>query len=436
MLRYTVPKTSNARFVLSLVLVMLLAPTATDLYLASMPDISSHLKVSYAQVQFTLTVYLLAQGLGQILFGPIIDRFGRRVPLLLGIVCFGAAALWAGASDTLSSLLLSRFVQGLAGALLLVIGFSSVRDRSDGAQAARIFAVLLTIEGLAPIFAPIAGGYIDALLGWRAALWTSAVMAVVTFGNSFINLPESLPKEKRLPLKIGQVLKTYARIASDRHFLLPCLGLSSVFFFLFAYIGGGAYFYQTIHRLSPEHFGLVFGLTGSAVMFGAMLSSRQVKFRQVADIACEGIVLMLVGTIFAFTASLTEYALFGVVAGFMLAMFGLGMAEPTLVSMTMASRKTALGSTAALMGAVHLAIASLSTPVSGYLLPKSGHYWFLLLFLSGLAALGITLAARRPVRPLARALREKGTGRALLKSKRMGRPAIAPAGRHEPDLPK
>ncbi|MDL2272229.1 multidrug effflux MFS transporter [Desulfovibrio sp. OttesenSCG-928-I05] len=385
---------SDGRFALSLAMITLLAPTATDLYLASMLDIAEALDVTYASVQLTLTVFLLAQGAGQLFFGPLIDRYGRRIPLLAGIAVFALGSVWAGCSGSFTSLLVSRFVQGISGALLLVVGFSSVRDRAQGADAARLFAILLTIEGLAPIFAPIAGGYIDTLLGWRAVLWTSAVMAVLTFANSFISLPESLPASERIPLEPAVISSTYRRILRDRAFLLPCLALSATFFFLFAYIAGGAFLYQDVYKLTPDSFGLVFGITGGAVMLGAMASGRLVKTRKVSAIAILGILLIIAGTTVSFIASLTV-GLYGIVPGFMIAMFGLGMAEPTLVSLTMASQSSALGFTAALMGSLHLMLSSLSTPLSGYLLPLGTTHWFIFLLLSALGALCIALAARR-----------------------------------------
>lgn len=385
---------SDVKFALSLALVTLLAPTATDMYLASMPEIAQQLNVPYAAVQVSLAVFLMAQGVGQIFFGPLIDRFGRRTPLLLGILIFSFSSIWAGCSGDIVSLVTSRCVQGLSGALLLVVGFSSVRDVAEGARAAGLFAILLTIEGLAPVFAPIAGGYIDTLFGWRAVLFASAIMGAVAFGNSFFSLPETLPQDKRIPLQPRIIAQTYKRIATDKSFLLPTLTLSGVFFFLFAYIGGGAYLYQTIYGLDPDAFGLVFGCSGGAVMAGAVCSGRLVKKHMVSSVALWGLYCIIAGTAFAMLASLSV-GLYGVVPGFALALFGLGMAEPTLVSLSMASQKTALGFTAALMGALHLVLSSLSTPISGALLPRSLSGWFVFLLLSAGVTLILALATRK-----------------------------------------
>lgn len=392
---------SDVKFAASLALVTLLAPVATDLYLASMPDIARHLEASSASVQLTLAVYLLAQGVGQVLFGPVTDRYGRRTPLLAGIVVFSLSSIAGGFSGSILMLLVSRFAQGLAGSLLLVIGFSSVRDVADGVKAARLFAILLTIEGLAPIFAPIAGGYIDAHFGWRVVLWTSAAMGAAAFINTFFHLPETLPRERRLPLRPSTVCKTYVAIGTDRHFMLPTLALSGVFFFLFAYIGGAAFLYQDMMHLGPDEFGLVFGLTGLAVIGGATASGKLLRRFAVVDVALGGIVLIMAGSAAAY-ASYFTLGLPGMIAGFMIAMFGLGLAEPTLVSMTMGSQNKAMGSTAALMGCLHLVLASFATPISGMLLPIGAGYWFAFLLAAGGVTLLLTFATKVDARTLAR----------------------------------
>lgn len=384
-------------FALSLGLVTSLAPVATDMYLASMPDIARYLGVTYAHVQLTLSVFLMAQGAGQLLFGPITDRFGRRWPLLAGIVIFGLSSFCAGCADSLGMLLVSRFIQGLSGALLLVVCFSSVSDAASGADSAGIFAILMTIEGLAPIFAPIAGGFIDEHLGWRAVLWASSAMAALALLNSAIHLKETLPARNRIPLNPAVILKTYARIATQVRFLLPALTLSGVFFYLFAYIAGGAYLYQTVYGLRPDTFGLIFGITGGAVMLGALASNRLVRRLPVSGVALCGILLILAGTAIALISYLSV-GIPGIVAGFLIALFGMGGSEPALVSLTMSSQKQALGFTAALMGALQLMLPSASTPISGYLLPISPVCWFLFLIAAGGVSLALIIAAKAVVK--------------------------------------
>lgn len=381
---------SDVRFALSLALVTALAPVATDLYLASMPDIARYFRAADASVQLTLTVFLFGQGAGQLLFGPVVDRLGRRGPLLAGIVVFVLTSLWAGAASSLFSLLISRLAQGLIGGLLLVAAISSVRDVAEGVKAAKLFAILLTIEGIAPILAPIAGGYIDLHFGWRAVLYSTAGLGLLALVNSFFSLPESLAREKRVPLKPRVVFGNYWKIARNPSFLLPTLALSSVFFFLFAYIAGSSFLYQDVYGLGPDGFGAVFGVTGGAIMLGALTGGRLTRRHPIQKVALLGVSVMIAGSAVCLAAALSV-GFYGVAAGFAVAMFGLGLAEPSLVTLAMSSQEESLGATAALMGAAQLMLASLSTPLSGLLMPLGVEYWFVFLLLAACLCLGLAL---------------------------------------------
>ncbi|MEJ5128483.1 multidrug effflux MFS transporter [Comamonas sp. MYb21] len=356
---------SGLRFAASLALIAVLGPSATDMYLASMPEIATELAVPYAQVQLTLTVFLLAMGLGQLLFGPIVDAFGRRRPLLAGLLAFALASFWASQASSIGILLTSRFVQGLAGAFTLVVVMSSVRDVAKGARAAQLFALLMTIEGLAPVLAPAVGGYVDVHYGWRGVMVVLGAMGLLVLLNTAMALPETLPRAARLPLRLRSVASTYLRIASDRQFLLPALALSSAFFVLFIYIAGASLVYQQRFGLSPDRFGLVFGATGVAVLMGAVTSGKLVQRAGVARLAVIGALLMVAGSGLALAAAAAQLGLPGIVLGMFLAMWGLGMAEATLMSMAMGSQHSALGSTAALLGAFQLSISSAATPLAG-----------------------------------------------------------------------
>lgn len=390
------PPGSGLRFAASLALIAVLGPSATDMYLASMPEIASELAVPYAQVQLTLTVFLLAMGLGQLLFGPIVDAFGRRRPLLAGLLAFALASLWASQAPSIGVLLTSRFVQGLAGALTLVVVMSSVRDVAKGARAAQLFALLMTIEGLAPVLAPAVGGYVDVHYGWRGVMLVLAAMGLLVLLNSAIALPETLPRAARLPLRLHSVASTYARIACDRSFLLPALALSSAFFVLFIYIAGASLVYQQRFGLSPDRFGLVFGATGVAVLLGAMSSGKLVQRAGVARLALTGALLMVAGSGLALAAAAAQLGLPGIVLGMFIAMWGLGMAEATLMSMAMGSQHSALGSTAALLGAFQLSISSAATPLAGKVVVLGTTPWLAFMLLASALLLLLTrLSARQ-----------------------------------------
>ncbi|ARJ43985.1 Bcr/CflA family drug resistance efflux transporter [Pantoea alhagi] len=386
---------SHFRLSVSLALITVLGPSAIDMYLASLPDMAAELGASLTQIQLTLTVFLLAMGLGQLISGPLIDAYGRRTPLLSAILLFIVCSIWASWSDTISALLYARFFQGLAASMTLVVAISTVRDVSSGTQAAKLFAMLMTIEGLAPVLAPAIGGYVDAYAGWSAVMLVLATMGLIAFINSWFNLPESLPPAQRQSLAPSQIFRTYGRLLRDRDFMLPALSLSAAFFFLFIYIGGAPVIYQTHYGLKPDTFGLVFGGTGIAVLLGAITSGRWVMQLSVPAVALRGVLAMAAGTLLAGLSVISGLGLPGVVAGMFIALFGLGIAEATLMSMTMSTQKTALGSAAAVLGALQLILSATATPLAGYLSAKGSMPWLGFLALFGIFVVALTVLSIR-----------------------------------------
>lgn len=383
------------RLAASLALVAILGPSGIDMYLASLPHMALELNAPYTQIQLTLTVFLLAMGAGQLLFEPIVDAYGRRKPLLTGLLIFVLASLWAGSSHSIEMLLAARLLQGLAAALTLVVAMSTVRDVAEGARAAQLFALLMTIEGLAPVMAPAVGGLVDAHFGWRAVMLLLAGLGVLAWINTLVNLPETLAVTKRLPLTPSSVIQVYARIFRNFDFLVPALALSAAFFFLFSYIGGAALVYQRDYGLSPADFGLVFGATGVAVLIGAVFCSRSVERFGVARLAVMGVTLMVIGSFLTAASAVTGLGLIPVAAGMFIALFGLGVAESTLMSLAMASQREALGSTAALLGGLQLTIGALATPIAGHLAELGASNWCIFLACFSLIVLVLARASAK-----------------------------------------
>ncbi|MBX8827369.1 multidrug effflux MFS transporter [Ochrobactrum sp. SFR4] len=382
-------------FVASLGLVTVLGPSAIDMYLPSMPQMASDLNTSYASMQLSLTVYLLAQGAGQLVFGPLIDAWGRKWPLRGAIAVFTLASFWAAAAQSFDALLYARFIQGLAASLTLVVAMSSVRDRASGVRAAQIFSLLMAIQGLAPILAPALGGIIAALFGWRAVLAALGILGLLVLVNSAINLAETLPREKRVTLQVSRVARTYGSIVADGLFLMPALTIGAVFFFLFSYVGGAVYVYQTVYALSPDTFGFVFGGTGIAMLFGAIGSGRLVKHFRVETLAIWGAGLILLGALVALASEHTGLGLMGIVTGMTISVLGLGIAEATVISMAMASRETNVGSSVAVLGAFQLISASIATPIAGAMAEVSANSWLVFLVMAGFATVWLTVLSTR-----------------------------------------
>lgn len=388
------------KLTLSLAIIVALGPAAIDMYLASMPNMAQDLHTSYASTQMTLTVFLIFMGLGQLFFGPLSDAIGRQKPLLLGLVTYIAAAFWAASATSLESLIFARALQGIGASMAIVVVMSMVRDLTEGAAAAQLYALLNTIVALGPIVAPAIGGFIGAHYGWRGVMVALGIMAIVVLINTLLTLKESLPQQQRIEMKLSAVTQVYWQILKDRVFIFNLLALTAVYFFLFSYIGGSSYVYQTNFGLSAEQFGMVFGLTSISLIIGASSSAYFVKKMPIAKLAMIGAVIMMLGSGLCLMTEMMNIGLVGIVIGIAFGLLGLGILEATLMAIAMDSQESALGSSAALLGAFPMLLSSIATPIAGHLVEMNTLYWLMLLSAIGPLILLLVYLGTRKVNPV------------------------------------
>ncbi|MDK2090992.1 multidrug effflux MFS transporter [Aliarcobacter butzleri] len=379
----------NFKFILTIALIEVLCYMAVDMYLASMPNIASYFGTSYSKVQLTLTFYLFSMGIGQLFFGPIIDYFGRKIPLILGVLLYSLCSILITLSTNIELFLLFRIIQGLSVALIYVCVISMVRDVSKGRVAANIFAILITIGAITPILAPTLGGYIEQEFGWKTVFYTLFSLAILLSIMSFFTLQETLKEEKKVKINFKNIFIIYFKIIKDRKFLTPAITACLMYMFVFAYIAGASFAYQEIYKLDSKTFGLIFGLTGSALLFGALLSTKLLKVFNMKQLSISGAFILVIGSIISFfSVNITFIGFDGIVAGFFISFFGLGLCEASLFSMAMSSQEKSVGATAALLGSLQLLLPASATLVAGYLVEISIIYWLgIILFLGILSFL-------------------------------------------------
>lgn len=379
----------NFRFIMAIALIEILCYMAVDMYLASMTDIAAYFGTSYSKVQLTLTFYLFSMGIGQLFFGPIIDYFGRKIPLILGVLLYSLCSILITLSTNIELFLLFRIIQGLSVALIYVSIISMVRDVSKGRVAANIFAILITIGAIIPILAPTFGGYIEQEFGWKTVFYTLFSLAILLSIMSFFTLQETLKEEKKVKINFKNIFIIYFKIIKDRKFLTPAITACLMYMFVFAYIAGASFAYQEIYKLDSKTFGLIFGLAGSALLFGALLSTRLLKVFNMKQLSISGAFILVIGSIISFfSANIAFIGFDGIVAGFFISFFGLGLCEASLFSMAMSSQEKSVGATAALLGSLQLLLPASATLVAGYLVEISIIYWLgIILFLGILSFL-------------------------------------------------
>lgn len=275
------------------------APLSIDMYLSSLPDIGASLGVGIEQAQLTLAAYFLGLGTGQLVHGPLADRLGRRPPLFVGLVIYTIASALCALATSIEALILLRLCQALAGCAGMVIARAVVRDVAHEIDPIKLMSRLMLIMGVAPILAPLMGGYLAAVLGWRAIFWFLAGVGATALILCLLFLPETLPPAKRQRASLMAVLGSYLSLIRDRRFLATAMVSGLTMGGMFAYIAGSPFVFISIYGVPPEHYGLFFGAGAAGFIlmsqFGGRLAARFGRDRVftvgVAGVACCGVAL-------------------------------------------------------------------------------------------------------------------------------------------------
>ena len=257
-------------WVVVLGLLSAIGPLCTDFYLPALPEITEQLSATGTQTQLSLTAALLGLGLGQMFFGPLSDRIGRRKPLALSLLLFIFSSAMCAVTQDIHLLIAWRFLQGFAGAGGSVLSRSIARDRYQGTLLTQFFALLMTVNGIAPVLSPVLGGYIITAFDWRILFWTMAAIGVVLLVLSLTVLHETLPAQSA---STAQQPKG-TPVLKNRRFMRYCLIQAFMMAGLFSYIGSSSFVIQSEYGMSAMQFSLLFGLNGIGLIIAALIFSK------------------------------------------------------------------------------------------------------------------------------------------------------------------
>ncbi len=339
-------------------------PLAIDMYLPALPTIAREFGVDVASVQVSLAAYFAGIAVGQVLYGPFSDAVGRKPALSFGLIVFVVSSIGCGSADSVRTLVAFRFLQALGGCAPIVIPRAVVRDHFDQVGSIRMLSVLMLVMGLAPILAPLVGGQLLVNFGWRSVFWLLATYAVMWLILVSLFLPESLPVERRRRQPVRVVLTTYLRLLVDRTYICYVLSGALIFAGLLTYVSGSPYVFIELFHVSPERFGLYFGVNACGIM-AASQSNRWLATR-VEGRRILGVVLTV-----AMTASLVllfdAYTGFGGFVGILVPLFFYischGFVLPNTTALAMAPHGHVAGSASALLGTIQFVLASVTGAV-------------------------------------------------------------------------
>ena len=340
-----------------------------DMYLPAFPAIARELGDIRGGAQMTLAAFFIGLAIGQLVFGPLADRTGRKVPLLAGMSLYTIATVGCALSTDLASFSVFRFMAALGGASSIVIPRAVVRDLATGQSAARMMAQLMLVMGLSPILAPALGGFILQWAGWRSIFWFQAVYGIANLAMVGLFLPDTLEPERRVRHGLISVLRRYIMVARDRSFLPAALTVGFSSATLFAYLGGSPQVFEAGFHVSPVLYGCIFGLNGFALIMGSQLNGRIIMARFGLDRTLTGAVrVMFAGTIYlALIALLGLGGLAGILAGLFVVLGSLGFVFPNGTVAVMARHHANAGVASALTGTFQFTLGAVSGMLVGEL---------------------------------------------------------------------
>ncbi|MFI6898657.1 multidrug effflux MFS transporter, partial [Streptomyces sp. NPDC050256] len=346
-----------------------LPPLSMDMYLPALPAVTDALHAPAATVQLTLTACLAGMALGQLVVGPMSDRWGRRRPLLVGMLVYVFATAICVFAPTAELLIGFRLLQGLAGAAGIVIARAVVRDLYDGEAMARFFSTLMLISGVAPVIAPVIGGQVLRITDWRGIFAVLTVVGVLLTFVVWKWLHETLPPAERHTGGVGDALRTMRGLLADRVFAGYMIAGSLAFAALFAYVSASPFVVQEIYGASPQTFSLLFGINSIGLIAVGQINGKilvgRVSLDKALGFGLAVIVLAATALLLMTSGVFGDVGLVPVATGLFVLMSAMGLAMPNTNTQALMRTKHAAGSASALLGTSQFLIGAVGAPVGG-----------------------------------------------------------------------
>lgn len=354
---------NNSKTFLLVLLGMLTAfgPFVTDMYLPTLPAMTAYFHTSSSMVQMGLTTSMIGLAVGQLLFGPMSDKYGRRIPLLTALWLFLAATLLCIFASDIGQFVAMRFLQGIAGSGGIVIARSVATDRFAGQDLARMLALIGAVNGVAPVVAPIIGGTCSDSLGWRGIFCILFVLGVLLLAGGY-RLRETLPREHRSQVGWGDLLRSFGVVLRNRRYRACILQLGFAQGVLFAYIASSPFIVQQHYGFSAFEFSICFAINAISIGTGAALSVRFRSPEQCTRTGCLGMILFAAADAVALVSGcgfwIYEALLFAL-------LFSMGLTFTSSTALAMDAAREQAGTASALLGAVCFAFGGIVSPLVG-----------------------------------------------------------------------
>lgn len=340
------------------------SPLSIDMYLPSFPQIAADFGVTVARVELSLATFFFGLSFGQLLYGTATDRFGRKRPLYVGLSIYCAASVICMFAPNVETLIALRLFQALGACGGIVIARAMVRDLFDHKESARVFSLLMLIMGVAPILAPLIGGYVALFFGWRAIFGVVAFISAICLLAVYKFLPET--REPNPNVNLGKTFGIYLRILKDREFLGFALSGGFAQAGMFAYITGSPFVFIQLFGVPAEYFGWIFGSNALGMIALSQLNARVVRRFDPTQILRVCLSATAVFSLLLILAGVFNFGFRGVVVLIFLYVASLGMILPNATAGALAEQTENAGAASALIGTLQYGLAAIASSLVSY----------------------------------------------------------------------
>ena len=386
--------TTSSRNLIILILGTLIAigPFSIDMYLPGFGNVADDFGVDISKVGLTLTSYLIGIALGQLAYGPLMDRFGRRRPLIGGLILFTVTALLCAFSWNLNILIAARFFMALGGCAGMVASKAIVRDLFEKKQVADVLSTLMLIMGVAPIIAPTVGGVVIGAFDWEAVFYILAVFAILMLLLITFVLPESAAPNRSTSLRPKNIVLEYLSILRNREFFIFAITRGFTMGCLLSYVSSASFIFIEFFELSEQQFGWVFGSNALGLILGSQINRLALKRFSLLQITVTTCVALSVLTACGLGISFLNLISFWVVYPFLFMMlFLIGFQNPNVTALSLDPFTKQAGSASALIGSIGMIFGSVASILVAQLVTESVKPLLYILFGSALCSLALVL---------------------------------------------
>lgn len=348
-----------------LLLLTVFGPISMDLYLPALPALTAELGAATSVAQLTVTACLIGLAAGQLIAGPVSDRYGRRGILLIGIVAYIVTSTLCAISPTVELLIAARFVQGLAGGVGIVIAQAAGRDVFSGRELIRFYARLTVVGGFAAVVGPLLGGLLNTIIDWRGLFVFLAVIGTAILVAALARFRETLPIEARTTGGLTRTLSDYRTLLRDRIFVGAVLNQGLIYAALFAYLSGATFVLQDIYGLSPLGYALAFGANSAGFMVFGHLAGRFSERGHVHAVLAAGVAVATAGAIGLLAAGLVPMPLWVVLASLFALAAGVSISSPPATTLALIGYPQIAGTASSLLGMVRFGFGGIAAPLVG-----------------------------------------------------------------------